>query len=216
MTMVVWAACDNFALMMADREVHVGTATQDLSGLTRGADATKAALSADGQDIFGVGGVKGLEVLNGIVNARGGPDADRHLLQNRVDFMSDALNPSCLPYPTTVLHSYRIDGKIVCCRTEWTPTATGRGVVVAPPEKVVVTVAGSGGPYVQSLVQPEGALWTAMEKQVDDWRLVQTYFFRLFRVVTLLARGVGPDIDTWLLEKDKPAWRQLERMNVAQ
>jgi hypothetical protein len=216
MTMIVWAACDNFSLMMADRQVYCGKATLDLSGLTLGDDITKASTSKDEMDIFAVAGVNSIRWLDEVVISaqRSGPDADRWLLPNAENFLTTALDPESVPHPSTVLHSYRMDGKIVCCKTDWSSTQSSRLVLIAKPDKVIVTAAGSGAPYVQSLAAADGELWTTMEKQIDDWRPVQAYFLRLFRAVTILAKGVGPDIDTWLLA-DEQAWRQLERVNVS-
>jgi hypothetical protein len=217
MTMIVWAACDNFALMIADRQVHCGKATLDLSGLTLGDDITKAKLSKDGMDIFAVAGINSIKWLDDVVTSaqRSGPDADRWLLPNAENFLTTALDPESLPHPSTVLHSYRMNGKIICCKTDWSSTQSSRLVIIAKSDKVTVTAAGSGAPYVQSLAPVDGELWTSMEKRIDDWRPVQAYFFRPFRAVTILAKGVGPDIDTWLLAKDEQAWRQLERVNVS-
>jgi hypothetical protein len=63
MKMIVWAACDNFAVMMADRRLFNSRAVANPAGYrfvlgehTLGEDDVKAFTAGDGRDITGVAG----------------------------------------------------------------------------------------------------------------------------------------------------------------
>jgi hypothetical protein len=219
MTLILWAACDQFALVMADRRTYSAkvVATADGRGTELGDvkkvdDTTKAVTSDDGRDIYAIAGTSpAMNMVRPLVNSHG-VDGDVALFAaiqpNHI--LDHAFDPTLFAPPNAVLHGYSHRGRIVCCRTQWSPTFTCREIIVAPPEKVVVAVAGLGGPLLPTVLQRDPARWAETESRVDDPGAVRLHLAGAFRDVAKLDVRIGPEADAWLLTKNDGAWRKLD------
>ncbi len=216
--MIIWAACDSFAMMMTDRRVLKSyvVANADGSGSTfgeqtQGEDAAKAFLSQDRRDIYAVAGTTSQPYAERATRFHG-VQADEAILNSvrPKGPLQSALDTDLLPHSNTILHSYAHAGKIVCCRHEWSPTSLSRGFLVAPANQVIVNAAGVGAGYVEAFVHADPTGWAEVIKRVDDSRPLRAYLRKFFEAVSRLHLGVSAEADTWILTKADATWSEIE------
>ena len=220
MTLVVWGACDDFALVMADRRAFNGRVVPDPDGMgsafgemVQGSDTTKALTSNDSRDIFAIAGTSvALVMARAVVGLHGG-EADAAIFsathpRNPLDW---ALDPTLLPAANTILHAYSHAGKVICCRLQWSPTMIMRELFVGSSARIALAVAGSGGPHVQGLVGADPEQWDGLWEQVQDWRPLRKALDGIFDAVSRIDTGVGPNADAWIFTKSDGVWVKLDR-----
>jgi len=223
MTLLVWAACDAFAVVLSDRKASLGNeATVTSGGQVIRLKAEKGITVEGVQKIYPSADGTQLFALSGEITAhtahleeslkRREFDADQYIAEQalKASSLADAhLLPSGTHFTNCCLHAYARDGKNVCAAVEWTPMTFSRIVRRGGKETVDVALHGSGLTCAQYILASIGETWQPLLKRVDDWREVTRLLRRLVQSVGLVEPSVGAESDAWLMLKDAPTWRRL-------
>lgn len=215
MTMLVWAACENYALLMADTRETWAPADQPpvdgTPGLLRVDGKTKFYFTEDHAEAFGIAGNENVvkETLLPFISLRG-LIADEAIFEavgrnGHLTLSASAAHPQL---SNTLMHAYRHEGKNVCSAIEW--SASGRSLKVFSsnaPQFGFVSV-GSSPAIVQYIMaaSPETGRWQEAQKSTDDPGPVKAYLARIFGAVSRLDQGVSESTAAYVLRSGSDAW----------
>lgn len=220
MTLVIWAACDAFSLLVADRRSisgtidGVGLSGELLLSNKKVSDTeAKVSLSADGTEAFGVAGF-GLWLRKVLVDVGmlRGFDVEEQL---HVEFshhmkLDRAHLSNLMPAVNTVLHCYSRDGKMVCGRLDGSPFMLSTQILVGGNDHLTIAAAGSGAPHLMELDREAPDHWKEIASRTDDWNAVRLELLQAVRLVAERTDGVSPDADSWLFAKERGAWVPID------